>query len=411
MTAKPLRSVFVSILGLVFSTQAYAFEDSKVMPKGIRRLTLRVVNTDINQKTDATGSANELERPLAKDLTFKDILKGEKDPVKRQVTAGYLTYENFNTSDSVGSFTADLKGRLTVFAPIMTYGLTEKVTLAAAMPVFNMAMSVGMGFKTNSTGQAFLKSLNNPYNNQTASARDAGDKINNAVARLNTKLVDNGYKPVDNWQANGLGDLQLLSKARVYDGTFVKSALTGGVVLPTGRTDDPDILIDKGFGDGQWDVFFGAAIDEPIADTGLTLNQYAKYTHQLPGQRTVRMVTAEESIEVPKERVRFKLGDKIEAGTAVQMESDLGVGGGVGYNYYRKFGDLYKAGASSSLLAKDSLEQSHQAELELVYSGVPAFRRKEIPVPFETKVSYKRQLASKNMAVTHFVQFDAGVFF
>lgn len=398
-------------IGLLPVRQAFAFEDSKVMPKGVRRLSLRTLTSNISEKTDSSGQRAELAKPLEKDLTFRDVLKNEKDPVKKELTLGFMGYEKFAESDAVGTFSADLKGRVTVVAPIFSYGLTEKVTLAAAMPIYDMAMSVGMGFNANANGQRFIDSLAGDYNNQTASARDAGEKINNAVNRLNDKLRDNGYRSISSWRGRGAGDLQLLSKARLVDLPQVRGALTAGVVVPTGRTDDPDNLIDKGFGDGQWDGILGAAVDEPIGTTGLTLNQYAKYTVQLPSQKMVRKVTETETIEVPKERVRYKLGDKLEAGASLQSETEIGLVSGVGYNFYRKPSDVYRAGESSAVLARNTAEQLHQAEIEVGYSGIPAFRRKEIPVPFETRLNYKHQLASRNMPVTHFVQLDTSVFF
>ena len=397
--------------GLV-SQSAFAFEDSRVMPKGVRRLSVRFVNTNITQKTDGNGYGLELEKPLEKPLTFKDIIKGEKDPVKRQLTTGYLVSENFAQSDSVGDFKADITSKVNVYAPILTYGLTDAITLAAAMPIYDMQMSVASGFRTSDTGQRFLESLATPYNNQTASARDAGDKINNAVGRLNTKLTDNGYSALQDWRGRGIGDTQMLAKYRYLDTEYTKSAVTAGFLAPTGRLDDPDNLIDKGFGDGQWDIFGQVALDEPLLDTGITFNQSVKYTNQLPGKKTIRMVTRDETIEVPKQEVKFKLGDKIEAAVAAQIESEMGFGGGVGYNFYTKQKDIYKVPQATKEKLEDStFERSHQAEFEIVYSGVPAFKRKEIPVPFETKLSYKRQLASRNMPITHFVQFDCGVFF
>jgi hypothetical protein len=401
----------VVALVLFPSAIAFGFEDTKVMPKGIRRLHFRMVTTNIDSKTDENGNANPLAKPLEKALTFKDMLKGEKDPLKKSLAGAFLDYENFAPTESVGSFRGDLKGRVTVFAPIAMYGLTDRITLAAAMPIYNMAMSSNLGFEANATGQRFLNTLANPYNNQIPSARETGGKINNAVGQLNQKLVDNGYRPVGTWKTTGPGDLNLIAKTRVFDAQVVAGSLTGSVAVPTGRTDDPDNLLDKGFGDGQWDLALGATFDEPIFRTGLTANQFFRYTNQLPGQKTVRLITEEESIEVGKQKVTFKPGDKIETGTSVQFETALGFNGGVGYMLTDKQSDLYKAGASSAKLAENTNERAHEASVELGYSAVPAFKRGEVPVPFDTKFSYKRQLSSRNSAVTHFIQLDTGVFF
>lgn len=382
------------------------------MPKGVRRVSLRLVNTSIDEKTSPDGERRSLGRPLSKDLTFKDIAKNEANPTKRALTKGYLGYAGYGDTQGVGAFDADVESRVTVFAPIATYGLTDRVTLAVAMPIYNMATSIDAGFRPNATGQAFVDGLADGWNNQRASASEATAKINDAVRRLNDKLDRNGYRTLENWQETGPGDLQVIAKVRTFDAGLVSNAATLGAVAPTGRVDDPDNLIDKGFGDGQWDLLAGTAFDQPLGATGLSLNQYGRYTWQLPGQRDIRLATEDEAIEVEKRRTTFKLGDKIDAGTSLQYGADFGLTSGAGYNFYHKLADVYDApAASKQKLQRDTMEQAHQLEVELGYTGVPAYRRGQIPVPFEAKFNYKHQLASRNMPVSHLLQFDAGVFF
>lgn len=402
----------VLLLSSVVPERAHAFEDTRVMPKGVRRVTFRLLNTNIDEKTSSDGERRSLGRPLEKDLTFKDIVKNETNATKRALTKGFLGYAGYSDPQSVGAFDADVKTRVTVFAPIVTFGITEKITFAAALPIYNMATSVDAGFNANATGQAFVDALGNGWNNQRTSAVEATEKINNAVQRLSDKLNRNGYRPLENWQETGPGDLQLILKARTFDMGFLSNALTLGTVVPTGRVDDADNLIDKGFGDGQWDVFGGTAFDQPLGDTGLSLNQYGKYTWQLPGRRTVRLATIDETIEVEKVSSNFKLGDKVDAGASLQYAPEFGLVTGAGYNFYHKNQDIYDApSAAKAKLQQDTLEQAHNLEVELGYSAVPAFRRGQVPVPFEAKLNYKHQLASRNMPVSHLLQFDAGVFF
>jgi hypothetical protein len=110
--------------------------------------------------------------------------------------------------------------------------------------------------------------------------------------------------------------------------------------------------------------------------------------------------------------VGFDLGDRIETGAAALLATSSGWGGALGYNYVRKAADTFNAPSETrDVLESDTFEMQHQAEAELVFSGVPAFRRGSIPVPFEVKLGYKHQLASRNMPVTHLVQIDTGIFF
>lgn len=410
----PRLSLFAASASFLFANQVYAAEDAKVMPPKIRRVTVRMVGTDISEKTDGGFNAFPLSKPLNKALTFNDVLKGEKDPVKNALTSGFLLAEGFKNGDSLGQFAADVKTRVQVTAPIFTLGLTSATTVAVAVPYYRMQTAAEVSFQANDMGQKFINTLASNFNNQTASAREAAAKLNDAFSRLNTKLVDNGYLPLQNWSGQGLGDTQLVLKNRSFEADGIAVATQAVVTAPSGRIDDPDNLLDKGFGDGQWDVAVGAAAEESLGQVldGLSVSQFVRYTDQLPGRRTVRLVTPSETIEVAKDSVVFDLGNRIETGAAALLSTSTGWGGTLGYNYSYKGADRFETPAETrEVLERDTVETQHQAEAELVYSGVPAFKRGAIPVPFEVKLAYKRQLSSRNLPVSHQVQIDTGIFF
>jgi hypothetical protein len=411
MKVRFLKNLFFALSCFVVASPALGFEDARVMPKGIRSLRFVMLTSQITEKTDSAGSAQPLAKPLERNLTFGDIVKGEKDPLRRSLVGGFFEYGGFALTDSVGQFAGDIKSRVTGFAPVLMYGVTDRLTVAAALPVINAAVGVGLGFRANATGQHFLDSLAESYNNQIPAAQEAGQKINGAIGELNRKLVENGYRPATDWEATGLGDLNLVAKYRLVSAQTWASAATATLVAPTGRRDDPNNLLDRNFGDGQWDVAGAIAFDEPIASSGFVLSQFARYTVQFSGRKDVRMATDSEQIEVPVGNVAFKPGNKFETGASFSFASDSGWSGGLGYTYYTKGSDTYRAGASSNILAEDTSEQSHEASVEFGYLSVPAFLRKEIPVPFDSKFVYKRQLSSVNMPVTDFYQFETALFF
>ena len=389
---------------------ALGFEDTKVLPKGVRKANIRTLSTSFSQKTNGQGKALELENPLLNPLKFNDILKSEKDLQKRELTAGFLLNESFDKAEKVGDFTADVKGKANVTVVIGAWGITENTTLALAVPYYSMEIDAKMGFVPNATGERFLQRLSDPSNNNVAGAREAGEKINNAVGRFQQKLVDNGYKPVGRWKDSGLGDTQLVAKSRLLNEDSFKLASMSAVVAPTGKKDDPNHLLDKGFGDGQWDLLAGVVTEQPVGSV-VSLSQYAKYTYQMPGRKKVRAATEDEKIEVPLKSVTYKLGDKVDAGlgSSFQITSDVGMG--LGYVFNHKFKDIYFAGESSSLLEKNTTEQSHHLEADVGYNTIEHFKNKSFPAPLETRLAYKYQIKSKNTAVSHFVQWDFSLFF
>ncbi len=396
---------------LAVAPEALAFENAKVLPPGVRNLNVRQVNTNISAKTDGNADAQPLAQPLMQDLTFAKIAQGENDLKAAQLKAFLLT-NGFDENAAVGSFVADLKGNLAVTAGIASYGVSSNVTLALAVPYYRASTSLAVGFVPNATGQAFLDSLAKPENNNTVSAREAGAKLNDAVGRLNTKLADNGYRELENWNDRGLGDVTLAAKARVYESGGVALATTSGFVAPTGRVDDPNILNDVAFGDGQWDVFGQLALDEDLG-LGFGLNQFAKYTVQLPAERQVRAATKAESIEVDLVKADVKLGDKYDAGASLQYGAGNGFLAGVGGTYFKKVGDVYR-GLEPDVKAKlqdGTDQQALNSELCVGFSTVPHYQAKRFAIPFEVKMTYAKQAMSRNMPITDLAQIDLNLFF
>jgi len=405
-----LRAALISILSTA-AGHLVAFENTKVMPKNVRSVDIRTVDTHIENKTDAGGQPQPLAKPLDQDLTFAKMVKSESALKSSQLNA-FLTSNGFSDTDVVGTFSADLKAHVRVTAPIISYGLTERLTLAAAIPVYQAQTAINVGFVPTPRAQQFLTALAQPENNQTASAREVGDKLNHAVERLNQKLLDNGFRNLRNWDGQGLGDITLAGKFRGIDTEGFALAATGGVVLPTGRTDDVDVINDLAFGDGQTDVFTQIATDEFIGN-GFTINEFAKYTEQLAGRKQVRLVTEDEKIEVGKSEADFKLGSKWEAGASLQWEPSFGLVTGIGYNHLQKLGDNYRGipPESQRALEANTDQQANNSLFQLGYSTVPLFRAKRFPVPLETKFTYVHQLSSKNLPESDLAQFDFSLFF
>jgi len=205
----PLRAglarFFAVLVGITVGPAAFALETTKVLPKGVRNLNLRTVSTEFDRKSNASGTAEALGKPLAKDLTFERIAAGEEGFRETQFRA-FLLSEGFNPDESAGTFTADLRGQVQVFAPIFAWGISDRLTLAAALPVYRATTAVEVGFRPSPNADRFVAALASSANNQTEKAREAADKLSNAVPRLNDKLVENGFRSLDNWNGDGVGD-------------------------------------------------------------------------------------------------------------------------------------------------------------------------------------------------------------
>src|SRR5690606_20080442 len=77
-----------------------------------------------------------------------------------------------------------------------------------------------------------------------------------------------------------------------------------------GRVDDPDILQDIGFGDGQTDLFAEFGGGYRLYDN-IFLNSYLRYTYQFASEKELRVPYSEDaSVSDEKGTFTEKLGNK-----------------------------------------------------------------------------------------------------
>lgn len=395
-----------------------ALENAQVLPKGVRRVNIKSVQLDLGTEYDAKGNIISLADPLQKKITFEDVLKS-KEGLDNTLLRAFLRENNLPATQELGALTADLRGRVRVYAPVIAYGLTSRVTVALAVPYYSARTETQVGYQANDTNaQNFIDILADPKYNKVASAREAYENFSNGAATLSAKLRDNGYEPIGAWEKHGLGDMQVAVKSKLYgeDDSAIHLANLSGFVAPTGKVDSPDILTDISFGDGSWDFFSGLMCDQKLG-AGVTLNQYAKFTYQAPARRVLRMKTADESLAVERRSIGYKLGNKFDAGLSIQYANELGIELGLGYIYARKGTDNYDAPSDdvAEELARDSDSQSNSVELKMGYSSIPAFKRKEIPVPFSVGLQYQQLVdavaTNRNIPNTKMLTLDVNLYF
>lgn len=393
------------------STTSFAFESTKVLPKGVRNLDIRSLYTQTSEKTDLHGDKVSLAVDLYKPVTLHNILQGEEGLKKTQLAA-FMLARGFEETDTVGDFRASLNAQINVWAPVFAWGITDRITVAGALPYYSTSTDINVGFQTNQGGDALLRAFEEPAVNYYYAAVEASDKFGNAVGRLNDRLVKNQYQPLDGWNQSGWGDFTLAAKGLVYDGSVLKTSTTLGFVAPTGRKDNPNILTDLPYGDGQWDLFGQLTLDQ-VLSKHFFINQFAKYTYQLADRKAVRWKTFDETVEAPRYNTDFKLGDKIDAGVSIQFEQDSGFNGGLGALYFRKFGDNYSVDniASKNELQRATDQDAVYWQARAGYSTVEAYRRKEFALPMSATIEYRKQYESRNLAVTDFTQIDLNLFF
>lgn len=394
-----------------FSLTTVALEKTTVLPKGVRNIRVKQIATTIREKYDAERKRQALAKPLEKKLYFKDIVNKETGAKKLLLKSFLLN--KFSLSESLGQFQAQMAAHVQVTVPLVSYGITDNLTVALAVPFYQANVGVKIDFNTSANAQGFVASLVDEKSNQIKTARDVAYKLNHATDSLNEKLVENGYQKLSPWKGKGLGDIILALKYRFYNKKVLKAASSMGISIPTGRISDPDILNDIPFGSGALSFFTSIISDQNITDW-FFINQYVKGTFSFPNIKKVRLITEEESIAVPKKSVDYKLGSKVEAGLSGQLDTSFGLIGGFGYVYERKLSDQYAIENNPKVKSRLEKETDHFTNhiiAKVGYSSLNAFKQKKLPIPAIASVEYKKQLMSKNAAVKDILSFDLALFF
>ena len=405
------EQVLVLIIIITYTKGLQGFEKTTVLPHKIRSLHIKRVTTTVTNSYNEEGSRLNLGNSLEKNITFKDILKSESG-VKKNLLQGLLR-DRFKLSESLGSFFADMKAKVSVVVPIISYGLTESTTIAIAVPYYAAKVGVSLGFKTSQQAEKFVSLLHDESINQTQSAKTVANKLNNAVDELNKKLISKGYHPLKEWSGKGLGDITIGLKKLFLSKQIVKLATFSAISAPTGKSHDPDILHRISFGSGTWNILNSLIVDEYVTPY-LFLNQYLKHTYQLPYKKEIRLITEEETIDVPKRKLYHKPGNKIETGVSIQYETNFGLQAGFGIVQERKMQDSYEIKEKPSIkakLEKNTKQISNHIGIKLSYSSLSAFKQNKMPVPLIAGIEYKKQLSSYNIKIKDFITLDISMFF
>jgi hypothetical protein len=332
-----------------------------------------------------------------------------------------LTAEGKTLGTEIGRYSADFVADVRGYVPVFAYGVSERMTLGIAVPIMTGRTRVKVGFKANAEATDFLQRLESPEYSLHGFASQVETQMLTATAELDGMLEDYGYAPIEDWTGQGIGDTTVALKHLWVSTRSGQIGGTYGVVVPTGRQDDPNVLTDVPFGDGQPDLQATAAAEQKVVELGwltTSLGSHLRYTHQIATTKTVRRKTEKESVLVPIGKARVKPGDIWEVGGGLETEWWRQWQLGVSYRFAKKFTDVVRSISDERLLLteKNGLElrtatETQRIETGFGYGTVTRFLAGTARVPFLTKLTYSRQLYSENTPVQHETHFDVNFFF
>src|SRR5690606_9722170 len=236
------------LLTVATSIQAQAW---KVLPKGVRIVGYRNVTTNkITANFNEFGGESPLGAQFRVDMnTFNQMTGGFDIP---GVDPNQLV---------LGEYKVDAEAQMNVHGTGFGWGLTDRVMFYAELAFYKANVKAKIKRTEGNTYEDIARQLEqDPSLSQQAIANILRNMVDANERNLQSVITNYyGYKPIGNWHGTGYGDMETGFMTKVIDKGVWGLMIYPGVVLPTGYQDDPDILQDVGFGDGQFDLFAEAA--------------------------------------------------------------------------------------------------------------------------------------------------------
>jgi hypothetical protein len=308
-----IKRLLTVVFALVMAQSATA-SYYETLPKNVRMMALGWVNTGTIKSSFGTNR-DQFDYFIRQDLNASSVadahpaLRAYFDELKRIDPAAYDAF-SFGEYEGSGEANVDVKGL--GFA----YGVTNHLTLFTIVPLWDAQVRMNIQ-RTKGNNYAEVQQILSKHGNTndtaflmsqiTANFPDANGGL------LQSIIMNNfGYEPIGNWSGTGFGDVELGTLYRLTDELDMGLAVSGGVVLPTGRIDNPDILQDVPFGDGQFDIYAEAGGGITLFKGKLDLDTSLRYTYQLPSTKTLRIPEDEDfTLSANKGDFYEKLGNRI----------------------------------------------------------------------------------------------------
>jgi hypothetical protein len=430
----PVVGLLACLSVLILFSQSYA-DTAELVPKGRSMVTLSGrFYQPITERYDPDGN----EEPIAINLNGSlnsvvfpqlSLLEVPNLPGPPPFGPG-LPPGTASLGDSTVTYEYDFN----IYQLTYQYGITDKLSVGVMIPYMDAKNSVfskldgsnatvgkDAGYNTFLPLPASGTPGPNPFfpgsNVQLLTTQDGQDLIGPGLDINGDGTPETegyGYEPIKSWSSSGIGDIEAGLAYQYYKSENWRLACSGAVRFPTGEVDNPDSLVDYGFGTGAWALLFGFKHDY-IGLSNLVLNGTFRYWLYLPDDIMLRVPDdVNQPITPNKEKVERDIGDKIE----LEMSGTYALPYGFSLSSLIRFGAKMKDEVEGNMgFAYESLEAETRAKewvfiAGLSYSTISLFREKKFPIPMTASLAYRNRFAgSDNVFKSEYIYFALNFFF
>lgn len=328
----------------------------------------------------------------------------------------FSAYPDAYDAISLGSYEIDGNAQVNVNAYAFAYGITNRISAYIGIPVYDAKVALNYKRKSHNSYQEVADILQSQYGDDWA--QTLGNIVENFYD-LDAKTIQSGivngmgYKEIGNWEGQGLGDIELGVMNNFIHEKNYGLMYTIGAVLPTGYVDDPDIIQDIGFGDGQFDIFVEFGGGKEISQD-LFWNAWSRFTYQFASEKTLRLPMSEDvSISSEKGDFEEKLGNKLSITTDLEYFPNdwIKIQPSYIFNYKEKSQYKSKHQEANDILASNTESHSHNLKILGQFSSVKLYKNGIFSIPAQFNISYQQMINGKNTPKTDLLELELRLFF
>jgi hypothetical protein len=388
------------ILSLTFFMVSSTYAQvHKTLPKGVRLFAYRNVKTS---PIDAEYNQSQALNPLSYDVkanakTLSGLSTGVQtafDQIRAESQQAYddLTFGDFNLS---------AQAQVQVHGFGGGFGITDRLTVYGILPFYDARVNMQYRQDRGSNAQQVADQVADNGGDISGAISSIVSSIPSVNGNLIQSIVVNtlGYKPIGNWHGRGYGDFELGAMYLLHDSSRWGMATTNGIMAPTGRQSDPDLLQDIAFGDGQWDIFTELAVAY-MPSNSWRFGTTWRYTYQAPSEKTLRIPFAEDiPLGDTKGRFDVKFGDRIDATISGTHLFNDWLSVSPLYEFAYQMPSKYESRYSDAnrYLAANSDRIAHNVRLSGSFSTVTPYTKKKFLLPAVITMNVQQTVAGRNV--------------
>lgn len=390
----------------------FSLPSAKVLPKGVRNLSFKTVLAEASDKYNNSGTQVSVADPFFKNITYKDMIMGKRDPVDKAGIIQVMDSLGASEDDQFAQTVGQVNIKATAYVPVLAWGLSKSTTVAVAVPVLKYSTNVDTGvvYTDNTQYNNFLRALE-----QRSAALKGAEFVNKMSAPISSKVREYNYEPLANEEGSVLGDIKVVAKRKIFESDLNLLALQTELTLPTGKKANVNKVINVSGGDGQTDVGAGI-IHDLVMSSHLTLSTQTIYTVQFADKEAMRVQERQDSKLTPDvdNNARRDLGDSFIGQVGLKYnQSGFNLGSAYSLQYKEKDeykGNLYEA-ERYSWSSQDTRQRMQAVQFVAGFDTLEAFKKGQFKAPLSIFLNYTMVVEGKNVVKDPVTSLDLNLYF